>query len=102
MKDAVCGQLQGVQEKQKVRYLGLPLVIGKANREMFNYVTDAVAKKVASWKNNFLSATGKEVLLKSIISAMSVYAMSYLKLPGCVGKEVETKSSLFWRGLEGG
>lgn len=48
MKAEVCAQLSRVQEKQKVKYLDLPLVIGRAKWEVFSYITEAVAKKVAN------------------------------------------------------
>lgn len=78
VKAEVCAQLDGVQEKQKAKYLGLPLVIGRAKREVFSYISEAVAKKISNRKNHFLSTAGREVLLKSIIIAMPVCSVSWL------------------------
>lgn len=96
VKTDVCALLDGVKEKQKAKYLGSPLVIGRAKKEVFGYITEAVAKKMANSKDHFLSHAGKEVLLKSVISAMLIYAMSCIRLPGYLGREVKKLSSKFW------
>lgn len=56
-----------------------------------------VSGRIADWKEGFLSQAGKEILLKSVVMALPVYAMSCCKLP----KEVCKKMARFWQGQEG-
>ena len=63
---------------------------------MFGFIIESVAQKMGSWKNQFLSSAGKEVLIKAVISVMPVYAMSCLKLPGNVCGEIEKMTAKLW------
>lgn len=74
----------------------MPLVIGRAKKDIFGFISEAVTKRVANWKNEFLSPKDNEVLIKSIISAMPVYAMSCLKIPSQIGKEIEQQATRIW------
>ena len=49
-----------------------------------------------SWYNNFLSQAGKEVLLKSAITALPTYAMSCYMLPKGLIREITTYMRRFW------
>lgn len=98
MRDLIRAELQGVQEQRRAKYLGLPLMIGRAKKEVFSYITEAVAKKTSSWKNIFLSQAGKDVLLKSVIDALPVFTMSCLRLPKNLCKQLESLAAKFWWG----
>ncbi|CAA0827103.1 Uncharacterized mitochondrial protein AtMg01250, partial [Striga hermonthica] len=56
----VCAVFPGIQIQRSTRYLGMPLGIGKSKKEVFGFVTEAVRKKVVSWKNKFLTAAGRK------------------------------------------
>lgn len=51
--------------------------------------------------NRMLSAAGKEVLLKSVIMAMSTYTMSCLVLPKKLCKRLNAHMARFWYGSKG-
>lgn len=55
-----------------------------------------MAKRISNWKNQFLSFAGKEVLIKAVVSAMLVYVMSCLRLPGHIYKEIERLAAKVW------
>nr|XP_027125355.1 uncharacterized protein LOC113741893 [Coffea arabica] len=73
--------LGGMKEARQSKYLGLPLVIGRPKKQVFNYIRERVINRMCGWKERLLSNAGKEVLLKSVILALPAYAMSCCKLP---------------------
>ena len=49
------------------RYLGLPSLVGRDKKQVFDFVKEKVRKKVQGWKNKLLSRAGKEILLSSVV-----------------------------------
>jgi len=49
------------------KYLGIPSDWGRSTREMFSWILARVNAKLAGWQDQFLSKSGKEILLKSVI-----------------------------------
>lgn len=43
---------------------------------------------ITCWKNNFLSQPGCEILIKTVLKALSVYSMSVFRLPNGLCKEI--------------
>ena len=58
------------------KYLGLPEVIGQKKKEIFNFILEKIKKRTKGWSNKYLSEAGKEILLKTIASAIPVYPMN--------------------------
>ena len=75
--------------------MGLPLIVGRSKREIFSYIRENVDKRLASWKNKLLSKAGKEILIKAVIGALSIYTMSCFKLLTTICKEIERLTSRF-------
>lgn len=94
----ICQELDGITVQEKYKYLGLPLVIGRSKAQAFKFVEDAAVRKISSWKNNFLSQAGKEVLLKSVVMSLPIYIMSCYKLPGILCHEIERRMTKCWWG----
>ncbi|KAJ8749080.1 hypothetical protein K2173_013687 [Erythroxylum novogranatense] len=63
------------------KYLGLPSLVGKGKRAIFNYLKNRLWRQVNSWNNRLLSRVGKEVMLKSVAQAIPSYCMSVFMLP---------------------
>jgi hypothetical protein len=57
------------------RYLGLPIVVGRSKRGAFKHLTDRSRGKISGWKGQGLSMAGKEILIKSVLQAISTYSM---------------------------
>ncbi|GER43770.1 3-phosphoshikimate 1-carboxyvinyltransferase [Striga asiatica] len=74
----------------------MPLGIGKSKKEVFESVLVAVRRKLESWKNSFLSTTGKEVLIKSVLNAIPVFIMSVFCLPKGICKAFSKLCAIFW------
>nr|XP_027122107.1 uncharacterized protein LOC113739060 [Coffea arabica] len=90
--------LGGMQQVRQSKYLGLPMVIGRSKRQVFNYIKEKVLRRLKGWKEKLLSQAGKEVMLKSVILAMPAYAMNCCRLPKNLCKEISREMARFWWG----
>jgi len=84
------------------KYLGLPAFVGRSKKQVFNFVQDRVWKKLKGWKEKFLSITGREVLIKSVVQAIPTYVMSYFLLSMVLCEHIERMISKFWWGSKQG
>lgn len=78
------------------KYLGLPEHFGRRKRDIFSSIVDKIRQRAHSWSSRFLSGAGKQVLLKSILTAMPSYAMSCFKLPSSLCKQIQSVLLRFW------
>jgi hypothetical protein len=62
-------------------YLGLPSMIGRKKKEIFDYIKDRIWKRINSWRGRALSRAGKEVMIKFVLQAIPSYVMSIYLLP---------------------
>lgn len=80
------------------KYLGLPAMIGRLRYNTFINLKERVWSKICSWKNTFLSQVGKEVLIKAVVQAIPIFAMSVFRLPRKLGFEITSLMARFWWG----
>ncbi|XP_042939546.1 uncharacterized protein LOC122274585 [Carya illinoinensis] len=85
---AICGSYE--------KYLRLPAVVGRSRYYTFRSLKERVWAKVNSWKNNFLSQAGKEILLKAVVQVIPTYSMSVFRLPIRLCKDISSVMSRFW------
>jgi len=78
------------------KYLGLPEEIKKKKAEMFQYIVERVRSKTQGWSKKFLSAGGKEVLLKVVALAVPVYSMNIFKFSQSICEEINGILAKFW------
>ncbi|KAL0799439.1 hypothetical protein Bca101_054614 [Brassica carinata] len=78
------------------KYLGLPEQFGRRKRDIFASILDRIRQKAHSWKARFLSGAGKQVMLKSVLSAMPCHAMSCFKLPISLCNQIQSMLTRFW------
>lgn len=80
----------GIREVDKhERYLGLPTMIGRSKKIIFQQLKERVWKKLKGWKEKMLSRAGKEVLIKAVAQAIPTYAMSCFLIPKGFCEEIE-------------
>lgn len=80
------------------KFLGLPITIPDPSNKPLILSKNRIALKCAGWKEQQLSKRGKEILIKTITSAIPVYAMSCFRLPVSLCKEVNGIVSQLWWG----
>ncbi|KAK6115460.1 hypothetical protein DH2020_007729 [Rehmannia glutinosa] len=80
------------------KYLGLPSVIDKSEKEVFASIKDKIWAKLQGWKERHLSQAGKEILIKSIIQSIPTFAMSCFKLPDIILDDIQKMATNYWWG----
>ena len=60
-------------------YLGLPIDGGGRKLSFWKLVVDRIRARLSVWNNKFLSFGGRLVLLKSVMSSLLVYFLSFYK-----------------------
>lgn len=69
--------------------------LGRKKKDLFFFLQEKVAFWLASWKENLLSPTEKEVLMKSVVSAIPSYAMSSFLLPKAISNFIDKQQRAF-------
>jgi hypothetical protein len=73
-------------------------VVGRSKNGAFKHLTDRSKGKVSGWKGQGLSKAGKEILVKSVLQAVSTYSMGCLHLTKGQCGELAAVASRFWWG----
>lgn len=94
LKDLIGARVCGDVEK----YLSLPNMVGRSKNQALRGIKERVWKRTNSWKNQFLSQVGKEVLIKAVVQAKPTYAVSFFQLPKQLHKEISNMMARFWWG----
>ncbi|GKA81339.1 ribonuclease H [Tanacetum coccineum] len=82
----------------QLKYLGLPYVIGRSKKVVFQAIIDKIKKKLGRWKEKTLSIGGKEVLIKAVTQAMPMYVMHFFLLPDNLIDDIHKTLNCFWWG----
>jgi hypothetical protein len=80
------------------KYLGLPMSIGHAVKETFEYLPARVKEVIGSWSGRATSCVGREILLKSVAQAIPTYSMSCFLLPADTYKKMRQAIANYWWG----
>ncbi|GAU10186.1 hypothetical protein TSUD_420150, partial [Trifolium subterraneum] len=88
-------------------YLGLPIGGDPRRLSFWEPMLARLNNRLSEWKSRFLSIGGRLVLLKSVLSSLPVYALSFFKAPAGTGCGIECwQPGTGWRevefGMEGG
>ncbi|CAJ2642357.1 unnamed protein product [Trifolium pratense] len=85
----------------KIPFLYLGLQIGGDPRRLVFWepVLSRIKNRLSGWKNRFLSFGGRLVLLKSVLTSLPVYALSFFKVPSGIISSIESLFiKFFWGG----
>ncbi|CAN1122537.1 Putative ribonuclease H protein At1g65750 [Linum perenne] len=81
-------------------YLGLPLRIKSSSINLWDPVIASLDKRLGTWKARFLPFGGRLVIIKSVLSALSVYYLSLFRAPCSVISTLERIQCRFlWFGV---
>ena len=64
-----------------MKYLGLPLSVKHLRAIHFQTLKDKVAGKLTPWLGKHVAFPGRGVLLKGVLTAITIYHMTSLELP---------------------
>lgn len=65
--------LTGINVKEMpFTYLGAPIEVGRKRIDLFNPLTEKIRGKFSGWCLNMLSQGGRLILIKSVLSSMSI------------------------------
>ncbi|MCH80227.1 cysteine-rich receptor-like protein kinase [Trifolium medium] len=82
-------------------YLGLPIGADPRKIRTWEPVINSLRKRLLSWKNRALSMGGRLVLLKSVLTALPIYFLSFFKAPSGIISLIESLFKNFlWGGSE--
>ncbi len=82
-----------------IRYLGLPLRVGRLQKEDWGPVIFNVEKRVEGWQAKFLSLGGRLTLVNSVLANVPLYYLSIFLAPKWVLKRIESlRRAFFWKG----
>ena len=88
-RDMLSGLLGFQQTSNLGKYLGFPLKHPRTNNQEFGFVLDRVKKKLAGWKANLLSMTGRTMLIQASSSTILAHVMQNAYLPNKILEGVD-------------
>lgn len=72
----------GIQSSRDLgKYLGMPILQKRMNKDTFGDVLARVSSRLAGWKSCVLSMAGRLTLTKAVLSSIPVHSMSSIVLP---------------------
>ena len=83
-------------------YLGLPIGGDPRKLDFWKPIVNSVISRLSSWKSKFISFGGLLILLKSVISSLPVYFLSFFKAPAGIISSIESLFKNFFFGGGGG
>lgn len=82
-------------------YLGLPLHLRKPTRAMLQPVVQKIGDRLPGWKRRFLTYPGRELLVKTVLTAMPTYFLTVFSMPKWGIKRIDRfRRSFFWKGRD--
>jgi hypothetical protein len=91
--------LSGIRNTSSLeKYLGFPMLKGRAKKSDFIFIIEKMQSRLASWKNKLLNKPGRLALASSILSSIPNYYMQIAWLPQstCDGIDQLTRNFI-WR-----
>jgi len=83
-------------------YLGLPIGGDSRKLSFWKPVIDHIVAHLSLWNNKFLSFGGRLILLKPVMSSLSIYFLSFFKAPAGIISSIESFFNFFFGWVVGG
>jgi hypothetical protein len=81
------------------KYLGLPIGANPNSEATWDSLVDNIRKRLFSWRNKHISLGGRIVLINSVLNAIHIFHLAFLKLPNKVRKKiVRIQREFLWGG----
>jgi len=81
-------------------YLELPIGGNPRRLSFWEPVVNRIKSRLSGWQSWFLSFGGRLILLKSVLTALPVYSLSFFKAPSGIISSIESLliNFFFWGG----
>ncbi|KAL9673209.1 hypothetical protein QQ045_029463 [Rhodiola kirilowii] len=96
LKNEMAEELQIKIVESHTRYMVLPIIFGHKKKYLFREIEEKVSRKLGNWKSKILLGVGREVLIKALLQAIPLYAMSCFKIPVTLCKKLAAYLIDFW------
>lgn len=80
-----------------IKYLGVPLHFDKQRREDIQSLVDKIIRKIVGWRGRLLSYSGRLILIRTCISSIPTYLVSFIKFPKWAINLINSHMSHFLR-----
>ncbi|KAM1714186.1 hypothetical protein ACFX12_024832 [Malus domestica] len=85
----------GQEVEDSGNYLGILTIWGRSKKNALTYVKDRIMAKIIGWKQQFLSQSSKETLIKAVAQAVPTYPMNVFKLPENLCSDIDVALARF-------
>lgn len=73
-----------------IKYLGIPLHYEKLRREDIQSLVDKILKRIEGWRGKLLSYAARVVLIRTCLTSIPIYLLSFIKFPKWAIKMITT------------
>ena len=81
------------------KYLGLPLHTRKLRRVDVQPLLDKIGGRLAGWKGKMLSSSGRETLVKCVLTSQTIYHITVFPTQKWLIKQIDRmRRSFLWKG----
>ncbi|KAK2371645.1 hypothetical protein QL285_084567 [Trifolium repens] len=85
------------------KYLGLPIGANAKSPSTWDPLLQHLRNRLLSWENKHISLDGRIVLINSVLNAIPIFFLSFMKMPMSVWKKVvKIQHQFLWGGVRGG
>ncbi|KAM0875267.1 hypothetical protein ACQ4PT_036950 [Festuca glaucescens] len=79
--DDILQPFEGERATFPIKYLSLPLTLGRLLYVHLQPILDRARSHLAAWRGKWVNVGGRKQLVSSVLSTLSIFAMTMLKLP---------------------
>jgi hypothetical protein len=72
-----------------IRYLGMPVVLGRIRLVHLQYILDRIRARLAGWKGRLMPISGRRVLVRCVLSALPAFTITVLRAPRKFYKDID-------------
>jgi hypothetical protein len=84
-----------------MKYLGLPLVVGRLKKVHLQPLLDKSRSRLAPWQGKMMSSAARIYLTKTVLTAQPIYHLTSLKLPDETLEDIDKiRRKFLWAGGE--